>query len=259
MLFTEVPFLERFAEAARQGFGAVEFWWPPVDVLVGVEDAVRDARLDVIGVNFDGGDMPRGDRGFLSDPGRQELFKANVPVVLDLADRIGCTKLNALVGLRIPELTREDQLELARANVAWAADEAASAGRMILIEALNTFENGPYLLARTEEAVEFIRGVGRPNVKLLYDAYHMQRMEGNLAATISAHLAEIGHIQVADCPGRGEPGTGEINFDFLLRQIDRLGYDGYVGLEYRPSAGSTEESLRWLPLDARGAAGAPMG
>lgn len=255
LLFAEVPFLERFAQAAEAGFGAVEFWWPRGEELGRVEEAVRHAGLEVALFNFDAGDMPSGDRGLLSDPSRQDEFRANVPVALELAEHLACTRQNALVGLELPGLAREEQLELARTNVGWAADQAAEIGVDVLIEAVNTFENGPYLLSRTEQAAEFVRSVGRPNVKLQYDAYQMQRMEGNLAATISSHLELIGHIQIADSPGRGEPGTGEINFSYLFRLIDELGYAGYVGLEYRPSAGSTEESLRWLPREARGLAG----
>ena len=254
LLFTEVPFLDRFACAARAGFSAVEFWWPPADALDDLEDAVRDAGLGVALLNFDAGDMAAGDRGLLGDPARSNAFRANVPVTLDLAVRLGCVRLNALAGLRLPGLACEEQLELARENVAWAADEAAAIGAYVLIEAVNTFENGPYLLPRTVDALAFVRSVGRPNVKLQYDAYHMQRMEGNLTATLRAHVADIAHIQIADSPGRGEPGTGEINFGFLFSTIDELGYDGWVGLEYRPSTGSTEESLAWLPADARGGA-----
>ncbi|RDI73254.1 Hydroxypyruvate isomerase [Gaiella occulta] len=198
--------------------------------------------------------MPAGDRGLLNDPARRQEFRDNVPVALELARRIGCTRLNALVGVEVPDLGRAEQLELARENVAWAADQAAAIGADVLIEAINTIENGPYLLSRTDAAADFARSVGRANVRLLYDVYHMQRMEGNLAATIAEHLPDIAHIQIADSPGRGEPGTGEIDFGFLLARIEELGYDGWVGLEYRPSHGSTEESLDWLPLEGRGAA-----
>ena len=166
MLFTEAPFLGRFERVARSGFGAVEFWWPPPEGLEGIEDAVRDAGLEVALLNFDAGDMPAGDRGLLSYPRRQGAFRANVPVALELARRLGCTRLNALVGLELPELTRGAQLDLARTNVAWAADRAAEAGATILIEAVNTFDNGPYLLSRTEQAAEFVRSVARENVKL---------------------------------------------------------------------------------------------
>ncbi len=246
LLFTEAPFLERPALAARAGFSAIELWWPPADALDRLEDAVRDAGVEVALLNFDAGDMAAGDRGLLSDPARLDAFRANVPVALDLASRLGCTRLNALVGVRVPSLTLEEQLELARESVAWAAGEAAVVGASVLVEALNTFENGAYLLTRTDEARRFVDAVGRADVLLQYDAYHMQRMEGNLSETLRAHLDRIGHIQIADVPGRGEPGTGEIRFDFLLAEIDRLGYDGWVGLEYRPSTGSTEASLAWL-------------
>jgi len=257
ILYTEVPFLERFARAAASGFGAVEFWWPRGQDLGQVEEAVRETGVDVALFNFDAGDMPSGDRGLLSDPARQAEFRANVPVALGLAERLGCTRLNALVGLALPGLDREQQLALARENVAWAADRAAEIGASVLIEAVNTFENGPYLLSRTTEAAEFVRSAARPNVRLQYDVYHMQRMEGNLAATLAEHLPLVEHVQIADSPGRGEPGTGEINFGYLFRRLEELGFDGYVGLEYRLSAGSTEESLRWLPREARGREGAP--
>ena len=257
ILYTEVPFLERFARAAASGFGAVEFWWPRGENLGKVEDAARDAGVDVVLFNFDAGDMPSGDRGLLSDPARQAEFRANVPVALGLAERLGCIRLNALVGLAQFGLDRDEQLALARENVVWAADQAAQIGASVLIEAVNTFENGPYLLSRTPDAADFVRSVARPNVRLQYDVYHMQRMEGNLAATLSEHLPLVAHIQIADSPRRNEPGTGEINFGYLFRHIEELGYKGYIGLEYRPSSGSTEESLGWLPREARGREGAP--
>jgi hydroxypyruvate isomerase len=189
--------------------------------------------------------MPKGDRGLLSDPDRAHRFRANVPVALELAQRIGCERLNALVGVERAPGERDAQLRLAAENVAWAADQAAPLGIDITIEAVNTFENGPYLLSRTHAAAEFIRATGRENVRLQYDAYHMQRMEGNLTATIAEHIDLIGHIQIADSPGRGEPGTGEIAYDYVLRRIEELGYAGWVGLEYRPTR-STAESLAWL-------------
>ena len=235
ILFKEVPFLERFARARAAGLGAVEFWWPAGEDLDAVRGAVRDAGLEVALINFDAGDMPAGDRGLLSDPARDEGFRANVPVALELA----------------PE-RREEQLALARDNVGWAADRAAEQGAEILIEAVNTFENGPYLISTTRQAADFVRSVGRPNVKLQYDAYHMQRMEGNLVATLREHIAGIAHVQVADSPGRGEPGTGEINFAYVLAELEALGYDGYVGLEYNPTTAATEDSLGWLPVADRG-------
>jgi len=251
ILFNDVPFIERFSRARRVGFSAVEFWWPADEDLGEVERVVKDAELAVVLLNFDAGDMSAGDRGLLSDPERESRFRENVPIALELAERLGCTRLNALVGLRLPSLAIKDQLALAQRNVGWAADQAAGQGATITIEALNTMENGPYLIQSTPQAAQFVRSVARENVKLQYDAYHMQRMEGNLVDTLRAHIDDVAHVQIADSPGRGEPGTGEIAYPYVLRQLEAMGYRGYVGLEYRPSRGDTEESLRWLPESSR--------
>jgi hydroxypyruvate isomerase len=216
-----------------------------------VERAVKEAGLEVVLINFDAGDMPSGERGLISDPSRREQFLANVPVALDLARAGGCKRLNALAGHEIPGMDRAEQLALARDNVRSAADAAADHGIEVLIEAVNTIENGPYLLYTTAQAAEFVRGVERDNVLLQYDAYHMQRMEGDLVATIREHVGMISHVQIADSPGRGEPGTGEIRYPYLLGVLEGLGYDGYVGLEYNPTTPTTEESLGWLPEKLR--------
>jgi hydroxypyruvate isomerase len=247
ILFKDAPFLERFERAARAGFAAVEFWWPAGEALDEVEAAIREAGLEVALFNFDAGDMPAGDRGLLSDPDRAQRFRENVPVALELARRLGCERLNALVGLERAPGERDAQLRLAAENVRFAADEAGPQGVDITIEAVNTFENGPYLLHTTRQAAAFIDTVDRRNVRLQYDAYHMQRMEGNLVATITEFAPRIGHIQIADSPGRGEPGTGEIHYPFVLDAIDALGYEGWIGLEYNPTTATTEESLRWMP------------
>ncbi len=252
ILFKEAPFLERFERAKEAGFSAVEFWWPSGEDLGEVEAAIKDAGLEVTLFNFDAGDMPGGDRGLLSDPDRQAQFRENVPVALELAQRLGCSKLNALVGQEIPGMSREEQLDLARENVAWAAGLAAEYGAEVLVEAVNTFENGPYLLYTTDAAAKFVGGVGKANVKLQYDFYHMQRMEGNLSVTLREHIGETGHVQVADSPGRGEPGTGEINYPYVFGVLEELDYDGYVGLEYNPTTERTEDSFAWIPEDLRG-------
>jgi hydroxypyruvate isomerase len=247
ILFKDAPFLERFERAAAAGFAAVEFWWPTGEPLAEVEDAIRAAGLQVALFNFDAGDMAAGDRGLLSDPDRARAFRDNVPVALDLAARVGCERLNALVGLERSPADRERQLRLAAENVRFAADEAAPRGIDITIEAVNTFENGPYLVHTTRQATAFIDSVDRPNVRIQWDAYHMQRMEGNLVATFTEFAPRIAHVQVADSPGRGEPGTGEINYPFVLDAIDATGYDGWIGLEYNPTTRTTEESLGWMP------------
>src|SRR5215207_2534538 len=251
ILFKEAPFLERFGWAAAMGFSAVEFWWPSGEDPGAVERVVKDAELRVALMNFDAGDMAAGDRGLAGDPEREEQFRENVPVGLELARSVDCRRMNVLVGHGLSGMEREEQLALARRNVEYAADEARKAGIEVLVEAVNTFENGPYLLSTTEQAVEFVRGVGRENVKIQHDLYHMQRMEGNLVANLREHIGLIGHIQIADSPGRGEPGTGEIHYPYVLAALDELGYDGYVGLEYNPTTETTEESFGWLPEELR--------
>lgn len=252
MLFKEVDFTDRFGRAAEAGFAAVEFWWPSGEDLGGVEAAVKEAGLQVALFNFDAGDMPAGDRGLLSDPERHQEFRDNVPVALELARSLECPRLNALVGLEIEGVDTAEQLELARESVRWAADQAAEHDIDVMIEAVNTFENGPYLLATTNAAADFVEQVGRENVKLQYDAYHMQRMEGNVVATLRERIGRIGHIQVADSPDRGEPGTGELNYRYIFAALEELPYEGWVGLEYKPTTETTEQSLAWLPQEKCG-------
>jgi len=251
LLFAEVEFVERFGRAAEAGFAAVEFWWPSGEELGRVEKAIKEAGLEVALFNFDAGDMSSGDRGFLSDPERHQQFRDNVPTALELARSVGCSRLNALVGHDLDGIDSAEQLELARTNVAWAADQAAENGIEVMIEAVNTYENGPYLLPKTEAAARFVRGVGRDNVRLQYDVYHMQRMEGNIVATLREHAGGIAHIQVADCPDRGEPGTGELNYRYIFAALDELRYGGWIGLEYKSTRETTEESLAWLPREKR--------
>jgi hydroxypyruvate isomerase len=252
ILFKEAPFLERFGRASDAGFSVVEFWWPSDEDTGEVEQAIKDAGLEVALFNFDAGDMKAGDRGLAGDPERQQQFRENVPVALDLAGSLGCKRLNALVGHEVSSMDRDEQLALARENVRFAAAQAEPAGVTVMVEAVNTFENGPFLLYTTEQAVEFVNSVGRENVRVQHDFYHMQRMEGNLVANLREHFAWIGHVQIADSPGRGEPGTGEIHYPFVLGELERLGYEGYVGLEYNPQAETTEECLAWLPGEMRG-------
>jgi hydroxypyruvate isomerase len=251
MLFKDVPFLDRFGRASGAGFSAVEFWWPSNEDIGEVQKAVNDAGVEVALFNFDAGDMPKGDRGLVSDPGRQEQFRENVPVALELARSLSCGRLNILVGQELEGMTRGEQLALARENVRLAADAAAEYGISVVVEAVNTLENGPYLLYATEQAVEFVRDVSRENVRIQHDFYHMQRMEGNLVATLHENIGTIGHVQIADSPERGEPGTGEIRYPYVLAALEELGYDGYVGLEYSPTTETTEESLSWLPKELR--------
>ena len=251
-LFKEVPFLERFARVPEAGFGTVEFWWPGTEVedLDEVAEAVKAAGVTVALMNFSAGDMAAGDRGLAGNPERADEFRENVPIAIELARSIGCRRMNVLLGHEAPGMDREEQLALARESVGFAADRAREAGIEVVVEAVNTFENGPYLLHTTAQAVEFVRSVGRGNLTIQHDLYHMQRMEGNLVANLREHIGVIGHVQIADSPGRGQPGTGEIHYPYVLAQLEDLGYSGYVGLEYNP-VGTTEESFAWIPEEGR--------
>ena len=192
------------------------------------------------------GDVAAGDRGLAADPRRREQLRAGVPAALQVARGCGCERLNLLIGIRQRRYSLGEQLACARDNVAWAADQAAEAGCEVMIEAINPMDNGPYLLTTTAAAAMFAGEVARPNVRLQYDAYHMQRMEGDITATLDEYWHLISHIQIADVPGRHEPGTGEINYQFVLDHLARKGYQGAVGLEYRPSTGRPEDSFGWL-------------
>jgi hydroxypyruvate isomerase len=246
ILWQDVPLEERFARAAAAGFGAVELWWPGPETAERLPELTGEAGVRLALLNFDAGDMAAGDRGLASDPDRRAQLRENVPSALRIAAACGCTRLNLLLGLRRDGLGLDDQLALARENVRDAAALAAEQGATVLVEAVNECENGPYLVTRTADAAAFVESVGLPNVRLQYDAYHMQRMEGDLATNLERVWPLVGHVQVADAPGRNQPGTGEINYRFLLGLLERKGYDGYVGLEYKPLDGRTDESFGWI-------------
>lgn len=250
VLLKEYAFLERFDQAKRLGFTAVEFYWNRDESPKDVADRIRDAGLQVAAFNFDAGDMAAGDRGLLSDPDRQKEVRENVPVAIELAHRVGCKKLTALAGNLKPEMDRERQLDIIRENLSWVCDRAGQADITVIVEAINGWDNKQYPFTNTHDTLEFLDSVGASNLKYLYDMYHMQRMEGNLAETLEKNIDRIGHIQIADSPSRHQPGTGEINYRFVFKVLESSGYNGYVGLEYNPE-GSTEESLAWLPMSFR--------
>jgi len=250
VLLKEYSFLDRFDWAKRLGFSAVEFYWNREEDPTHIAERVRDADLRVAAFNFDAGNMAAGDRGLLSDPGRQAELRENVPIAIELADQLGCGNLTALAGNLNPELEREQQLDLIRENLRWICEQASEARITVLVEAINAHDNKLYPFTNTRETVAFLDSVGASNLKYLYDIYHMQRMEGNLAETLRVNIESIGHIQIADSPARHQPGTGEINYRYIFKEIENSGYDGYVGLEYNPLA-STEDSLNWLPAECR--------
>lgn len=250
MLFTEVPFLERFELAARAGFTHVEFLFPYGHPAGDLAALLERNRLHLVLHNLPAGDWEAGERGIACHPGRQEEFRDGVRVAIQYARTLGVARLNCLAG-RAPAGVEATQLrETFVENLRHAAAELEQAGIALLIEPINTFDVPGFYLNRTAEALSVIQDVGADNLFLQYDVYHAQRTEGEIAATIARHLPRIAHIQVADNPGRHEPGTGEINYEFLFRHLDAIGYGGFVGCEYKPAA-TTEAGLAWLAKATR--------
>jgi hydroxypyruvate isomerase len=245
MLFGEVPFLDRFAAARRAGFEAVEFVSPYEHDAPEVARAARDARVEVVLFNLPPGDWARGDRGTTCDPARRREFREGLVRGLEYARALGCPRLHAMAGLRPAGVGEADLRATYVENLRHAAAALAADGRTLLVEGINTRDMPGYYLTTSRQAFELMDEVGAPNLHYQYDVYHMQIMEGDLAPTLERRHARIGHVQIADTPGRHEPGTGEINYRFLLRHLDRLGWRGWVGCEYRPLT-TTEAGLGWM-------------
>ena len=245
MLFTEVPLIERFERAARAGFTTVEMQFPYELPAARLRDRLVSNRLTMVLHNLPGGDWAAGDRGIACDPARSAEFRAGVQRALEYAAVLGVPQLNCLAG-KAPPGVPEDVLRATFVdNVRHAAAELKRAGLRLVIEPINTFDVPGFWLNRTAQAISVLDEAGASNAFVQYDTYHAQRMEGDLAGTLERHLPRIGHIQFADSPGRHEPGTGEINFGFLFAHIDRLGYAGHLGAEYKPLT-TTEAGLGWL-------------
>ncbi len=243
-MFTEVEFLDRFAAAAGAGFKAVEFLLPYADDKEKLAERLRANDLVQVLHNFPAGDWDAGDRGIACHPDRIDEFREGVGQAVDYATTLGCARLNCLAGIAPAGAAPERLRETFVANLKFAAGVLAEAGITLLTEAINTRDVPGFYLSRTDQALAIIDDVAAPNLALQYDVYHMQVMEGDLAPTIERHLDRIGHIQISDTPGRNEPGTGEINYPFIFDHLDRLGYRGWIGCEYKPRAG-TLEGLGW--------------
>jgi hydroxypyruvate isomerase len=240
-LFTEVDFLERFAAAARAGFRYVEYQFPYQWKADELAKRARDAGVEVVLHNLPAGDFAKGERGIACLPGREQDFRAGIDRGIEYAKTIGCPRLNCLAGLAPAEPRYFDVLVQ---NVRYAARQLGEAGLQLTLEMINTRTVPGFFLSRCAQAIDVLNAAGEGNAFLQYDFFHMQIMEGNLARTVERLLPRIGHIQLADVPDRHEPGTGEINFDFLLPHLDAIGYSGWVGCEYNPE-GDTVEGLRW--------------
>lgn len=245
MLFTELPFLERFDAAAETGFKGVEYLFPYAfekDVLA---DALQGNGLVQVLHNLPAGNWEGGERGIACLPGREAEFQDGVGRAIDYATALGCRQVNCLAGIAPAGADAHELRAVFVANLRFAAARLKEAGIRLLVEPINTYDIPGFFLTRTLQAIELIEEVGSDNLFVQYDIYHAQRMEGELANTLSRHLPQIAHIQLADNPGRNEPGSGEINYSWLFAHIDRIGYEGWIGCEYKP-AGDTRAGLGWM-------------
>ncbi len=245
MLFTEVPFLERFERAAAAGFDAVEFLFPYAHPAAEIKDRLDANGLTLALFNTPAGDWEAGERGLACLPARVDDFRSGVARAIDYAGALGVGQLHCMAGKAPAGVAAETMQHAYVENLRFAAREMKRAGLNAVIEPINIYDIPGYYLNHSAQALAIIDAVGADNLYLQYDIYHMQRMEGELAATLEKQLARIAHVQLADNPGRHEPGSGEINYPFLFEHLDRIGYKGFVGCEYKP-AGSTEAGLGWF-------------
>ena len=244
MLFTEVDFLDRFERASRAGFKGVECQFPYQWKKEVLAEKLDKHRLELVLHNITAGNFAAGERGIACLPGREKEFQEGVGQAIEYAKALRCPRLNCLVGLTPKDIPAEKVRQTLVANLRFAATALAKEKISFLVEALNIYDIPGFYLTRTKDVLQLFKEVNHANLWLQYDIYHMQIMEGNLTKTIKDNLSRIAHIQLADNPGRHEPGTGEINFTNLFRFIDEAGYAGWIGCEYKP-AGITEEGLKW--------------
>jgi hydroxypyruvate isomerase len=258
LLFAERPLLERPAAARAAGFDAVEFWWPwpdqPVPSDADVDAfvrAVRDAGVALIGLNFFAGDLKGPDCGVLSIPARSAQFRDNIEVTVGIGEQLRVGAFNALYGNRVEDAAPEEQDALARENLALSATAAARIGATVLVEPVSGPK--PYPLRTADDAAQVVgdvRDAGADNIAMLFDLFHLANNGDDVDAAIARHSKIVGHVQIADWPGRGQPGTGTLPLGRQLRDLAGAGYAGWVALEYVPTT-DTETSLAWLPTERR--------
>jgi hydroxypyruvate isomerase len=244
MLFNEVPFMDRFEQAAQAGFEAVEFLFPYDFAAEDIRAKLKGNKLALVLHNLPAGDWAAGERGIACHPNRVDEFRAGVAKAISYATVLEVGQLNCLAG-KLPDGVSAQQAHAVFVeNLRFAAGELKKAGLRLLIEPINTFDIPGFFLSRTDQALAILKEVGADNLFIQYDIYHAQRMEGEIAATLRDRLPQIGHLQLADNPGRNEPGTGELNYAFLFKHIDAIGYTGWIGCEYKPKA-ATVDGLGW--------------
>lgn len=245
MLYNELEFLARFEAAAEAGFVGVEYLFPYPFPKQRLAEELERHRLEQVLHNLPAGDWAAGERGIAILPARTAEFREGVAQAIEYATALDCKRVNCLAGIQPSDLSFEQARETLIDNLKYAAAELEKTGIALLIEPINTRDIPGFYLTGTEQALSIIDAVGSPNLFLQYDIYHMQVMEGDLALTIQKHLAKIPHLQLADNPGRNEPGSGEINYPFLFRFLDAIGYEGWIGCEYKPKT-TTTDGLGWL-------------
>jgi hydroxypyruvate isomerase len=253
ILFTELPVTARADAAAACGFAGVEFWWPfesmvpsdaEADAFVG---SILDAGVELVSLNFHAGDMAAGERGILSHPERASEFAENITACAEIAARTGCRRLNAPYGLRVPGVDHDTQDAVALGNLRLAARAASKVGASVLVEAINSVDVPGFPIDASDRAMVVIKQVGAGNVGFLADLYHLAKMGEDVADVLDRYRGSTLHVQVADPPGRGAPGTGKLDFEPLFAQLASQGYDGWVGLEYAPAdAADSTGSFGWL-------------
>jgi hydroxypyruvate isomerase len=250
-LFQDLPLRERFGAAAHAGFKAVEIWFPYEMPAEEMAATLRRHRLACVGINSPAGDVSRGDWGLALDPARRGEFLRTVEQAMAYAQAIDCPQVHVMAGNVAPGMGAAEASLLYRDNIARACDIARRHGRGVMVEPLNAIDRPIYFLTRQDQALDLIGALARPNLGLMLDLFHLQRGEGNLVERMRKSLPHARHVQIADVPGRHEPGSGEINFAFVFSELERLGYEGWIGCEYLP-LGATVDGLRWMKAFARG-------
>jgi hydroxypyruvate isomerase len=245
MLYTEHPFKERFAAAAADGFAAVEYVSPYEEEAEPIAAELERCNLTQALFNLPPGNWAAGERGIACLPERVSEFETSVETAIRYAKVLGCRKINCLAGIQPPGVDPQFLEDTLVGNLGHAAQRLADAGIALVFEPINTRDIPGYFVTNTDQAERIMDRVGHPNLLIQYDFYHMQIMQGDLVANFERLHDKIGHVQIADNPGRHEPGTGEINHDFIFKRLDELGYDGWVGCEYRPAL-TTSAGLGWL-------------
>lgn len=244
-LYQELPFLDRFAAAAKDGFGAVEYLGPYAEPKEKVAQTLKESGLEQALFNVSSGDWAGGERGLACLPDRIDEFREGVSLALDYAKALGCTRINVLAGIAPTGVDRATLETVLVDNLKYAAPLFAAAGIRLLIEPINLRDIPGFFVSTTDHAERLLEKVGSDNLYIQYDFYHMQIMQGDLITTFTRLQDRIAHVQIADNPGRNEPGTGEIHYPFIFNELDRLGYDGWVGCEYKPRT-TTTEGLGWM-------------